>query len=51
MKKKLFCILGLILIASAIAYFAASAACFRLAPKMRIISFLKFTRRMSRIIW
>ena len=44
MKKKLFCIFGLILIVSITAYF-------RSTPKTQTISVLKFTLKMSRIIW
>lgn len=51
MKKKLFCIFGLILIVSAIAYFATITAYFRSTPKTQTISVLKFTLKMSRIIW
>lgn len=51
MKKKLFCIFGLILIVSAIAYFCHDHSVLPLDAKTQTISVLKFTLKMSRIIW
>lgn len=51
MKKKLFCIFGLILIVSAIAYFCHDHSVLPLdAENANYISF-KILYKMSRIIW